>query len=149
MTGRIFLIRCARDDIIDDAECIERRCVLSTVISLRDVLRWDVRTYFSALYIRRRKYRSVYLPLSHREYLYSICQTPRYLSPEHICISGIVKQMQIRRYYRASVSRRRAKRIKYLTPSGWCRQTIQRQYTCLINSTSLSYSLTKAEQSFL
>lgn len=73
-------------------------------------------TCTSVLYIRQRKYRPIYLLRAAS--IYSICQTLRYLSSEHICVSRTVKQMQIRQYYCASVSRRRTGRIKYLIP-GW------------------------------
>lgn len=83
--------------------------VISGVVFL-DVLR-----YTSALYIRQRKYHPIYLLRAAN--IYSICQTLRYPSSEHICVSGTVKQMQIRRYYCTFVSHRRAKHIKYLIPN--------------------------------
>lgn len=46
------------------------------------------------VYIWRRKCRPIYLLRVAN--IYSICQTLRYLFAEHICVSGTIKQMQIR-----------------------------------------------------
>jgi len=69
--------------------------------SFREMFYAYVRT--SALCIRRRKHRGVYSPRARTQ---SVRQPDISGGPEHICISGIVKQMQIRRYWRASVEER-------------------------------------------
>jgi len=89
---------------------------------------------------------STVLFASHDEYLLNLSDSLRYLSFEHICVSGTVKQMQIHRYYCASVSRRRAKHIKYLIPD-WDTDR-QHDDRVLINTSSVCMYFSQGSEFF-